>query len=250
MKLGLCHVRNKRSDKHGRFTLADEGGSSSDDGFGTRNSKTPEYKGGELDDEPLDETDKVQDLDEGDEEDDGGDDAEEEVCGSSDIRIGEESNTRSGKTEKISSTVTDEAEDVVSNTSSQDKETNDVLSQHAADNSAPVDSLAIATGGPEDEDEDGHTAKTDSTVLASVVGGFLRDKRSDEDSSNSNTGTNKSAELGGDHVVDDDSGPGPDELDGIGDVATGDMPEEQTKSNGEPDKEGNNPVLVVVMQDE
>ena len=67
---GLRHVRDKRADEHGGFSLADEGRGGCDDGFSARDSEGPEEGVGEFADEPLDEAEVVEKLDEGDEEDD------------------------------------------------------------------------------------------------------------------------------------------------------------------------------------
>lgn len=64
VKLGVGHVGDKGTDQHGRFSLANEGSGSSDDGLGTRGVEGPEDEDGHLLDEPLDESNVVQDLDE------------------------------------------------------------------------------------------------------------------------------------------------------------------------------------------
>ncbi|KAJ0132490.1 Succinate dehydrogenase [ubiquinone] iron-sulfur subunit, partial [Fusarium oxysporum f. sp. albedinis] len=221
-----------------------------DDGFSARDSETPEDEGSELDDEPLDESDVVEDLDEGDEEDDGGDDAEEEVASVGDVFAGQECNTSLGEAQKISGAVGDEAEDVVSNGCSQDEETDDVLREHAANDSAPVDALAVLASSPEDEEKDSHSEKTNGAVLTGVVSDLLRNKSADENSSYSDGSASESAQVGGDEVVDPDGGVEPDLLDDVGDMAAGNVEEDQTENNGEPQEEGNNPVLVIAVQDE
>lgn len=64
VKLGVGHVGDKGTDQHGGFSLANEGSGSSDDGLGTRGVEGPEDEDGHLLDEPLDESNVVQDLDE------------------------------------------------------------------------------------------------------------------------------------------------------------------------------------------
>lgn len=249
VKLGLGHVRNERSHKHGRFTLADERCGSSDNSFGARDSETPEDKSGELDDEPLDEADVVEHLHERDEEDDGGDDSEEEVSGRGSVGISQEGNTSTRKAKEISGAVGNETEDVVSNGGSQDEQTDHVLGQHAADDSAPVDSLTVTAGDPEDEEEDNHAEQTHGTVLASVVGDLLGHKSANEDSGDGDAGTSKSAQLGGDDLIDLDGAVLPHPFDRGRDVAAGNVEEDQAERDAEPHKEGDDPVLVVAVQD-
>jgi hypothetical protein len=198
----------------------------------------------------LDETDVVENLHEGDEEDDGGDDAEEEVARVGDVFAGQECNTSLGEAEKISGAVGDEAEDVVSNACSKNKETDNVLREHTADDSAPVDSLTVLASNPEEEEEDDHAEKTNSAVLTGIISDLLRNKSADENSSYSDGSASESAQVRRDELVDPDSGVKPDLLDGVGDMAAGNVEEEQTEGDGEPHEERDNPVLVVAVQHE
>lgn len=248
--LGLGHVRDEGPDQHGRFTLADERGGSSDDSFGTRDSKSPEDEHGKLDNEPLQEVKVVQDLDDGDEEDDGRDDTEEEHALVGGFCVGQEGNTVFGEAQEVGGAVGNEAEDVVSDTSAQDEDADDVLGQHAANNSAPVDLAAIPASGPEESDEDQHTEETDGTVLAGVVLLLLRDERTNKDGTNGDGSAGGSSHLGGDLVVNDDGGVVPDPANGVGDVAARDVEEEEAQHDAEPHQERDDPVPVVVVEDQ
>ena len=79
MHLGHGKVGDERLDQHGGFTLTDERRRRSDDCLGTRYSHGPEEEDGEFANEPLEDAPVVQELDEGDEEDDGRDNTEHEV---------------------------------------------------------------------------------------------------------------------------------------------------------------------------
>jgi hypothetical protein len=56
--------------------------------------------------------------------------------------------------------------------------------------------------------------------------------------------------MRGDEVVHPDGGVEPDLLDDVGDMAAGDVEEDETESDGEPQEERDNPVLVVAVQHE
>lgn len=176
MYLGISHVCDKRSNQHGRLSLSNEGGGSSDDSFGTRHTESPEDKSGKLLDEPLDESDVVEDLDKRDEEDDGRNDTNEEPGLGSRGFVSQENDAVFGKSKQIASTVGDEAEDGVTGAGAKDEQTNNVLSQHASNDSAPVDSASVGATGPEAEEDDGHSEQTNGTVAAGVVDAFFGDK--------------------------------------------------------------------------
>ena len=78
VEFGHGEVGDERADQHGGFALADEGGGGGDDGFGAADAEGPEEEDGEFADEPLEDAGVVEELDEGDEEDDWGDYAGEE----------------------------------------------------------------------------------------------------------------------------------------------------------------------------
>lgn len=243
-------MRDKGTHQHGGFTLTDEGRSSSDDGLGARDSEGPEDKGGELADEPLQEANVVQDLDEGDEEDDGGDDAEEEHAQTSRLRVSQEGHSILRKAQQITSAVGNEPKNVVTDAGAQDEETNDVLREHTNNDGAPVDALAVLASEIQDEQEDGKTKQAHGAVLAGVVSAFLGDEGANEHDGDGQSSTTKGAELLRNEVVDDKSRVLPDPADGARDVARGDVEEEQAQRDAEPDKERHNPVLVLAVQDE
>lgn len=249
MKLGLCHVRDKGSDQHSGLSLSDERRSRGDNSLGARNTKGPKYEGGKLLDEPLKEANIVKDLDERDEEDNGRYHADEEpglLCG---VGICEERNTSAGKAEEITSAISDEFEDTVSHTSAQDKETDDVLGQHATNDSAPVDTRSIVARCVEGGDEDGQAKETDGSASACVVCALFADKRPNEHDRNGDGGSSKGAELGGDAVVHHERSVLPNSLDEIRNMATGDVEEDEAERDCQPEQEGYNPVLVFAMQD-
>lgn len=250
VKLGVGHVRDERTDQHSRLALADEGGGGGDDGLGTRGIEGPEDKRGHLLDKPLDEANVIQDLHEGDEEDDGGDDAKEEPRKRGHLSGCQKGHTLVSEAEQVAGTVSNELEDVVTDTGSQDKETNDVLAQHAADDGSPVDVLAVVACGPEAKEDDEHAKQADGTVGARVVRALLGGEGADNDGSKGHTGTERGAQLGRNAVIDDQRSVLPYPLDGIGDVARGHVEEEQANGDGQPQQKGDFPVLVVAMQDQ
>jgi hypothetical protein len=80
--------------------LADERGGSGDDGFGAGDAHGPEEEKGEFADGPLEPAPVVQELDEGDEEDDGWDDVDDEPLQLEGVRAKEESRPVGGVPEK------------------------------------------------------------------------------------------------------------------------------------------------------
>lgn len=78
VEFGIGEVRDEGADEDGGLALADEGGGGGDDGFGARDVHGVEEEVGEFGDEELEGAEVVEELHEGDEEDDGGDDVEEE----------------------------------------------------------------------------------------------------------------------------------------------------------------------------
>lgn len=250
VKLGVGHVGDKGTDQHGRLSLANEGSGSSDDGLGTRGVESPEDEDGHLLDEPLDESNVVQNLDERDEEDDGGDNAKEEPGKLGDLLGGQESHAIFGKAQQVAGTVSNELEDVVSDTSAQNEEANNVLAEHATNDSSPVDVLAALAGDPKGKEDDEHAEQADGAVGTSVVGALLRGKGANQDGSNRNSSTGRGAQPGRDALVDDQSGASPNPLDGTGHIARGHVEEEEADGDGQPHQKGNLPVLVVAVQDQ
>lgn len=78
MQFRVREMRDERADQDGALALADEGGGGGDDGLGAGDVHGVEEEVGEFGDEELEGAEVVEQLDEGDEEDDGGDDVEEE----------------------------------------------------------------------------------------------------------------------------------------------------------------------------
>ena len=62
---------DERLDQHGRLSLTDEGRCGRNDSFGARDAHGPEEEDGEFADEPLQNSPVVEQLHEGNEEDDG-----------------------------------------------------------------------------------------------------------------------------------------------------------------------------------
>ena len=250
MDLGLGHVRYERPDEHGGFTLTDKGRSGCHDGFGTGNVERPEHERSKLADEPLDETDIVQDLHDRDEEDDGGDDTEKEHGERGDVGVGQECHTVFGKAQKVACARSDEAENRVSDAGTQDEQTDNVLRQHADNDGTPVDGVAVFTGKPEAEENDDQAKQADSTVGASVVGSLFGYERTNKDGSDGDGSTGERAELRGHHVGNPDRRVLPYKVDRFADDGDGDVPENETSHNGEPDEERDDPVHIAMVQNE
>jgi hypothetical protein len=110
--LGHGEVSNERLDQHSGFTLTDEGRGRSDDGLGTRDAHAPEEEDGELADEPLDSAPVVEELDKGDEEDDGRNDTGQEPMQRKNTLGRQERDTSVGEAKQITGQFGDESEDV------------------------------------------------------------------------------------------------------------------------------------------
>ncbi|KFY34257.1 hypothetical protein V494_06924, partial [Pseudogymnoascus sp. VKM F-4513 (FW-928)] len=151
VELGVCEVRDEWADEDGGFALPDEGGGGGDDGFGARDVHGVEEDVGEFGDEELEGAGVVEELHEGDEEDDGGDDVEDEPLEGEGFFIGEEDGAFVGEAEERSREVGDEVEDVVSCFSAQDEDGEDELREHAYDDRVPADHLAVPRRRPEEE---------------------------------------------------------------------------------------------------
>ena len=151
---GHGKVGNEGLDQHGGFTLTDKRRRGSDNGLGTWHSHGPEEEDSEFTDEPLKDTPVVQELDERDEEDNGGDNTEHEVGVGRNIGGCQEGNTILGETQKQTCELGDEVEDVVSSLGTEDEQCNDKLHQHTDDDGVPNNHAAVARSRPEAEDED------------------------------------------------------------------------------------------------
>lgn len=250
VQLGLGHVRNEGADQHGRFTLTNEGRSSSDDGLGTGDTKSPEDKGGHLADEPLQEANVVEDLDNGDEEDDGGNDTPEEHGQLRCLLVGQEGHTITGKTQEVAGASRNPLEDIQTDLGAQHEQTNDVLRQHTNDDGVPVDTATVLASRPEAEEDNSQTKQADGTVLAGVVGALLRDEGANKDNGDGTGGADKGTELGRNKLDNLDDGTLPNPTNGLGGVAAGDVVGDQADHDSQPQQEGHNPVLVLSVQDE
>ena len=193
MEFGLGHVRHERSDQHSRFTLTDEGGCSSHDGLRTGDTEGPEKEGRELHDEPLEETDVVEELDKGHEEDDGWDNTGDEPVKVEDGFCGEESSADTCKSEKVGGTLGDEGKDVVTCFGAEHEDRDDELTKHTSNDWVPVDGAAGARRSPENEEDDCNSEQGDCTIGTGVVGGFLGNESTDEEDSDGDSGSSWSS---------------------------------------------------------
>jgi hypothetical protein len=250
VELSLGHVRHERADQHGRLSLADEGRRGGDNGLGTRDTQHPEDEGSELEDEPLKEANVVENLDQGDEEDDGRNDTEEEPRDLRGFLAGQESHTILSEPKQVASALSNEAEDVVTDRGTQDEEANDVLGKHATNDSAPVDTGTAAAGAPESEQNDENAEEADGTVLASVFSSFLGGESANEDNSDGTSSSGDSAQLRRYQVVDDKGSVLPHPLDRVRDVTAGDVEEDEAERDGEPQEEGHDPILVIAVKNQ
>lgn len=250
MDLGLGEMGNERSDQHGRLSLADERRSGSDDSLSTRDAHGPEKEHRELSDEPLQDAPVVQKLYKGHEEDDGRENAEEEEGLVGNLGGRQEFGTLPGEAQKLTCKLRDEGEDVVSSLGPQNKQGDDELDQHANNDGVPYDLLPVAGSSPEAEQEDDETEQTDSTVRTGVILGLFADERSDDDDSNGQQSASRNTNILRDVAYEANSSVVPDPVHRPGDDGDGHIEEDQTKHDGEPEQEGNNPVLIMAMLDD
>lgn len=274
MDFGASKMGDERLDQHGGFTLSDEGRCGSDDSLGTGNLHAPEEEDGELSDEPLEDAPVVEDLDNGHEKDDGGQDTSEEPVKLCNGIGSQECNTSVGKTKKITSHLGDESEDVTgekkrlagllviscgrrggkenvqSSLGTQDEEGNDELNQHADNDGVPLDPRTITRSDVEDTDKDKKTEQADGTVGAGVVGALLGSKGTDDDDGNAKGSTSNDSQLLGDQVLDAHTRVVPDEVHWLGNDGDGDVEEDDAEGDGEPEEERLDPVHVMTMQDQ
>jgi len=113
MELGLCQVRNVRLDQHSGLALTHERRCGGDDSFSPRNLHPVEEDGCEFADGPLQPAPVVEKLDERNEEDDGWDDAQEEVVKLEEIGAEQERGTLSCEIEKADREESDEVENII-----------------------------------------------------------------------------------------------------------------------------------------
>lgn len=250
MKLGHCQVSHEGPDQHGRFTLTDERRCRSDNGLGTRDTHSPEEEYGEFANEPLENAPVVQELDERDEKDDRRDDTCEEPSELGNAFGCEENDTVVGKAEKKTSKLGDEVENVESNSSAQDKQGNDELEQHADNDCVPVDHAPVARSRPKSEDENAQTEEGHSTIGTCVVLAFLADECTNDDYSNRQSGTSWHAHLLGDEIREANSSVIPDPVHRLSDNGDRDVECDYSDHDGEPEQEGDDPILVLAVYDD
>ncbi|KFZ20269.1 hypothetical protein V501_00235 [Pseudogymnoascus sp. VKM F-4519 (FW-2642)] len=224
--------------------------SSADDGLSAGDVHGVEEEVSEFRDEELEGAEVVEQLDEGDEEDDGGDDVQDEPAQRQCVCVGEEFSSLACEAEQGLGEVGDEVEDVVSGLGAQDEDGEDELREHADDDGVPFDELAVLGGRPEEEDEDREAEAGDGAVGARVVLGLLAHHGADEDDGHGAQGAEGEAEAGGDHVDDALDDVPPEEGDGDHGVAGGDVEGYEADHDEEPEEEGDQPAVVVAVEDE
>jgi hypothetical protein len=250
VKFRFGKMRNEGTDQHGRLSLADERRGGSDNGLGTRDLHGPEEEDGEFSNEPLEDTPVVQKLDERHEEDDRRHNTGKEPRKIWDRVISQENHTLVSETQKQTGELGNESEDIVSGFGPQDEQGNDELAQHADNDGVPYNLGPVAGGGPEEGEENYQAEQTDGAVGAGVVQTLLASKRSHDDDSDGQSGASRDSHLLGHKVADSDTSVVPNEMHWLGNNANGDPEEDQPQHDGEPEKEWNNPVLVLAMDDD
>jgi hypothetical protein len=250
VKFRFGKMRNEGTDQHSRLSLTDERRGGSDNGLGTRDLHGPEEEDGEFSNEPLEDTPVVQKLDERHEEDDRRHNTGKEPGKIGNRIISQENHTLVSETQKQTSELGNESEDIVSGLGPQDEEGNDELAQHADNDGVPYNLGPVAGGCPEEGEEDYQAKQTDSAVGAGVVQTLLAGKGSHDDDSDGQSSASRNSHLLRNEVADSNSSVVPNEMHWLRDNANGDPEEDQSKHNGEPEKEWNNPVLVLAMKDD
>jgi hypothetical protein len=248
---GQGQVRDERSNQHGGFTLSDEGRSSSHHGLGAGHAQTPEEEDGEFADEPLEDAIVVQNLDKRNEEDDRRDDTSQEPVQIDDTVGRQERSTLVGETEQCAGQERDEVENIVAGLCSQDKDGNDELGQHAANDRVPSDLAAISRCDVEQGKHHCQTEQRDSSVSAGVVIRLFGHKRAHENDRQGHEGSQPDAQLLGDDLIDAHTGVVPDKVHGLGDDRDGHPEEDQAERDGQIEEEGLQPAEVVgAVEDE
>lgn len=106
-------MRDERFDEHDRLSLSNEGRGGSDDGLSTGNAHGPEENDGELCDEVLEPSVVVEELDEGDEEDDRRENTEHPPLEFESLLAHQESCPNGSEAEKRGGEEGDEVEDII-----------------------------------------------------------------------------------------------------------------------------------------
>ena len=110
---GIGQVWNERLDKHDRLSLSDERRGSSDDGLSSGNAHGPEEDDGELSNEKLEPSVVVEELDEGDEEDNRWEDIENPPVESKGLSVQQELSSGSSEMQEGRREESNEVEDIV-----------------------------------------------------------------------------------------------------------------------------------------
>lgn len=203
MQLAHGQMWHEWLDQHGRFSLSNERRSGSDNGLGSGDSHGPEEEDGELADEPLDQTDVVEQLYQRHEEDDGWEHCHQEPgSGFNPVCRSQECQTVTSKPEQRSCETRNEVENVITDASSQDKQRDDELDQEAGDDGMPVDLAPVPRRGVQASNEDDHAKERDCAVLVGVCRRLRAGECAHEDSSRGDYGTSPQSEPLWNHIVD------------------------------------------------
>lgn len=250
MQFGLSQVGDEGSDQHGRLSLTDERRCSSDNGLSTGDAHRPEEEDCEFADKPLDDAPVEQELHECNEEDDGREDTEEEELLVGNLVGSQERNTISRKAQKLTRESRDEVEDVITSLGPQHEKRNDELREHADNDSVPDNLAPVSGSGPETEEKDEQTEQTDGTVRPSVVFSFRARERAHNDSSYGYESAKRQAHFLRDQRSDPNTRVVPNPMHRACDDADGDMEKDQAEHDGQPEEKGNDPVLVMAMNND
>jgi hypothetical protein len=239
--LGLGQVRHEGSNQHGRLSLADKGSRSGHNGFGTRDAQGPVEEVGKLDDEPLQNARVVEQRDEGDEEDDGRDDAGEEPGHRGDGIVKQESHTLVGESEQRASQERDKGKDIVAYLRAQDKDGYDELRQHTANDGVPRDLGPVHRGGVKSDKHDNKSKDGYGAGSARVLTGLLGDEAANQEDNDGDGGGERLVEFLRGQLVGLESGTVVDEADGSPEEGHWHPEGEHAQRNGEPEQEWDQP---------
>lgn len=209
----------------------------------------------------------VEQLDEGDEEDDGRNDTREEPWQARDRVIGEEDDAVVGEMQQLCGRmlaatrqlitamrsftlrkVRDEGENVIASSGAKHEEGDYELDQHAHYDSVPLDRFPVLGRGPENEQEHDQAEQTHGAVGARVVRRLLAGKRTSDDDSDGQERTGWDSQPLGDERGKAHACVVPNKVHGLGDDGDGCVEEEQAQGDGEPQQERDDPVLVMAVQ--
>lgn len=143
-----------------------------------------------------------------------------------------------------------EVEDVISHTGSQHEQRNDELHEHAHNDGMPLDVRTMLACHPQRTNKYQQSKERHCTVIAGVVQRFFGHKGTDEDNSDSKGACNCSSEFRRDQRDDAPGGDLPDRLHGLEEDADGDPQEDEAEGYAKPEKERNDPVFVVPVENQ